>query len=185
MKRLGHLLGMLAAWLVIVGDDDAGSVSKCLGEVVLPPACAHGVARSEPVVGTEGLDVLLALDDDNRDMPFGVDERGQVVQNRLDALEVPDVPTSAIWPTLAKGLRAAVSNYLENEAGDLVKVRVDLLDLTKLVGRLAVRVKTGFPRVNLPTVARAFQPVTVRLGLGMEAATPRVVFSRAMRPVVA
>ena len=79
-ERAGNVVGMLAAGVVVVGDDDHIGAGEMLGEVGLPLAGAAGVGGRGDAVAGERLDVLLALDDEHR----------LLERDRLDAARAGD-----------------------------------------------------------------------------------------------
>ena len=164
-ERAGHVLRMIAAGLVVVGDDDHIGAGEVLGKGRVPLAGTAWIAGRGDAVAGERQNVLLALDDEHA--PFQrerLDQLGQAVRHLPHALDAPHPAVlhlvrrivRACPAPLAKGFRVEPAD-LEQQRAEFVGVvvgRDDLELLRAVVVCVAVAVLAQpFPR-NSPTRSR-------------------------------
>ena len=160
VKRLGHLLGVISAGLVIVRDDQAMAAAERLRVMILPLAGAHRVARRESALCAKILNVLLALA--NPDGLIGVrgQQDRQVIENRLDPVEAPLLALPGIGLPLAEVLRVLEPDGFKYHVAGFVVVLVDPIDLADAGLTARFPVALGVHGLVLsPTLARALEPM--------------------------
>jgi hypothetical protein len=100
--------------LVVVGQDHDLLAGEGLRETRPPLTGTHRGGGCHQSQAATSVGVLLALD--QQDHVIGRKEIGQVIEHRLDALQVPDPVALAVGPPLCKTLRVKADDLIQQPA---------------------------------------------------------------------
>ena len=108
---------MVAARLIVVGQDDDMAAAQMLAVVSKPLAGAAGIARRDQPTRAQRINVLFALRDEHGLGGIGGDQLGKTVGDALDPASIPYPTAAAIAVCCCGSLRAEDKKSADKDEG--------------------------------------------------------------------